>query len=140
MAFTTTIGSAAHPILVFTFDNVNSWAELDCVVPATDFERGLPLWRLVLRAKGAASTAQFATGDNMATYAVQVRAGENISSHVVEAIRRGGVIGGDFETTSMVMWTNPFRELIRAGDTIRILCPGDANASPIQDWEVTLEF
>lgn len=130
-------------IIVGVASNVDSWDNQTLVIPNSG-EKGFTrraLQLMVLRATNGAATAQLSSDANVATHAVLSRGGKSVSIHIPSRLYISGIVQqGDTEGSPLCWWNNPFVDAVRGGDSITIFVPGDADATPIQDWELELQF
>ncbi len=125
-----------------TSANVDSWSEEILTLPSGD-ELGFRRRRIIsidCRATASAATSQLSgTIFDYATYCFLSRLGKAVTPHVMTRIYRTAKgPGTDLEIAPIFQWLNPFLSPARGGDSLTVLIPGDANATPTQDWEINV--
>lgn len=139
------LGTSSPPglLLIATSANVNSWRRETFTVPNTGkngFQRR-NLERLVLLATNGPATSQLIKTDFSATFAFLTRRGQNVTLHVPARIYfTSNTDGNDVESSPIAWWDHPFPLPVRGGDDLTVFVPGDANATPTQDWELHMLF
>lgn len=130
-------------IIVGVASNVDSWDEQTMSIPISGekafTQRMLIL--MVLRAINAPTAVQIPDTTRASTWCILERSGQQASIHTPTRIYGLGATGqSDAESAPMAWWNNPFHVPVRGGDNITVFVPGDADATPIQDWELECLF
>lgn len=138
------LGVSAPPnlLLIGTSSNTNSWADIEMVMPVAGNNvlavNRRQLLHVTLRAISAPTTAQFGSTENISSYLLITRKGQNVTPHIFTQVFQTGLAGGglDAQDLPVAQWINPLAFPLRGGDEVHVLVPGDANATPIQDWQL----
>ncbi len=136
------LGQSSPPNFLFiaTSSNVNSWLEETMTIPQTT-NLGINRRRILLmsvRATTVASTPQILPVDRAASYFFFTRNGKVVTPHVMAPLYLMAFPTGNTEALPIAQWINPPIPPIRGGDILTILVPGDADATPAQDWELNM--
>lgn len=137
------LGEAAPPklLIIATVVNVDGWDEDFVTLPTTGskaFTRRR-IEQMILRGTTSPATAQIPDSLRAASYTFVTRGGQDVSPHVPTRVFVTS-LGGNSNTANIpiMWWHNPFPDPVRGGDALTVLIPGDANASPVQDWELSI--
>ncbi len=130
-------------LLTYTSPNVDSWQEETLLLPSMGefgFTRRM-VHTILMRAINRPTSIQVFNNQNIGTYLFLTRDGQQKSSIISTRLFWVGVPGGgDDEELPMALWHNPFPFPVRGGDGMTINTPGDADATPIQDFELYIEL
>lgn len=139
------LGASSPPnlLIIATEDNIDGWVE--DVMNALPTTGNLAMNRrhlieLTLFATNSPSTAQLGEDSRASTYFFITRRGQRVTQRVMAPIHMHGGGGSNTANRPMAHWLNPLPFPLRGGDVLNILIPGDANATPTQDWEINALF
>lgn len=140
--FNTALGQASPPNLLYVAEsaNVDSWA-LETVQMPKDGPLQMNRRRVIylaLRAINTPATAQFASADNIATFFFFSRAGKQVTPHLYTRLYQTGGTNGNANTLPAAWWQSPLIPPVHGDDILNIAVPGDSNATPVQDWQLSL--
>ncbi len=122
--------------------NVNSWSGESFDLPTTG-EGALHkryLLELILESFTDSSTSQFSVDARIMTTVILNRTGNNLSPPIPTEIFKTGVLAGDSDGNYTCIWRNPFPYPLLGGDRLTVKVPGDANATPLADWNLHALF
>ncbi len=141
----TLLGQAAPPglLIVATASDVDSWTELGFDIPTKDPQSFVRrrLLHMTMRAVSSAATSQILATQFITTHTFIVRKGQTVTPHIQSSFfGHYGVASSDSEGLPICQWVSPFNFPLRGGDCITVNIPGDANASPTQDWRLEMLF
>ncbi len=126
-----------------TSDNVNSWTEETFQLPANGAPQSMRrrfLLYMSFHAVNVPATLQVAPAENIGTYFFIKRGARVITPKMMAILYHVGVAtaSGDLETLPTASWTNPLNFALLGGDVITVAIPGDADATPNQDWQLDI--
>lgn len=140
-----TLGRSQPPnlILGFTSPNVDGWQLEQLLLPTMGenaFTRRM-CKSIFLISSNSPTTEQFSSEKRVASHvSVFTEGNQRKSMRVLAVFYRVGLVGNNFENVPCCQWINPFDFPLRGGDRMEVLVPGDADATPVQDWELTIEL
>jgi len=122
---------------MYTFGatNPDSWVDLTATFPAdeTAFRQRFIL-QAVLRALNDPTTAQVVGSDRACGLLHIQRDGANMSPRIPALVYFTGGSAADTELRPIMYWSLPFPFPVRPADVLNTHFPGDADATPAQDW------
>ncbi len=143
--FTEGLAVAAPPNLIIagTSDNLNSWS-LETLLLPFDGNSGINRRNLLMMcffATTAPSSLQFLREWNISTFFTVSRGGQLVSARIhTQIFVTSAGSSSDSASNPNAQWINPLPFPLRGGDIISTMVPGDANATPVQDWEINCMF
>ncbi len=130
-------------LLTYTSPNVQSWQKEVLLLPTIGefaFTRRM-IHSITLISTARPATVQVFNNQRIGSYIFLTSSGQQKSTIVPTAFLWFGLApDGDDEELVMAFWHNPFPFPARGGDGMTILVPGDADATPTQDWELYIEL
>lgn len=138
------LATAQPPFLLLTYQspNVESWQLETLLFPSMGefaFTRRM-IRSITLMAVNSYATLQAGNNQRIGTYLFLTRDGQQKSTVLPAAFIWTGITTSDEEERPMAYWHEPFAYPARGGDGMTIHVPGDADATPVQDWELYIEL
>jgi len=138
--YTTTTGTKAVPVINFTQSDINGWLLVTAQIPSNPFFAEAILGRVSMHATSVAATLQYGVDNRLCSYTIIDRGNNFVTPRVYAPLYTSSLGGNvDTELIPVCFWDFPFKVPVRPLDKIGFLVPGDADATPTQDWAFELE-